>query len=1001
MKHPCSRESNTYETLLKSARQLIVEAKSLASNNVDSKILNEIRVLVDELSRPVLSTETSVSPTIGEYSNHSQINLEDETHTVSNANSDFHEEAYQSWLNNHYLTEHKAQIMAERMMLHWKCHPHITIFINVTEKDIHELKHTLCSLDNQLYKKFNVIVISNIPRADDAEYEFISDWIQTDDPLFALNQSISRTTSDWITLIRAGDNIAHHGLFSLADYVNLDGNEKIIVYSDEDYVNSEGERSTPLFKPDLNIDYLRSYPYIGRFCLVKKYLLLAIGGYQRITYCCNEELIFKAIELKGESVIGHIADVLYHRAGNKDFILEHIDENEWREVVASHLDRSQQSAKVVEGYLPKTNRVLYELSGQPLVSVIIPTKNRPELIEPCVTSLFEVTEYQNFEVIIVDNGSDNEDVFYYYQQWQQRYSRRIRVLSYDHPFNFSAMNNYGAKEARGDYLLLLNNDIEVISDSWMRRMLEHAQRKDVGAVGARLLYPNGKLQHAGVVVGLADSAAHPGAGVDFREVGPMARYQVDQNFSAVTAACLMTRREVYLSVGGLDESDFKVLFNDVDYCLRLGDKGYRIVWTPYSTLVHKQSASLNEAIRDKTEIERATSECNCLLGNWRNIIQRDPAYNKNLSFHCTEYLADGQFSPSWDTELATPPRIFGLPQDYFGCGNYRVISPLNSLKDKMLAQTYIGPRQDIYQGLPPIPTITDIIRMQPETVYLQSVLTEDMITSLEQFKRIGSLRFVTDMDDLKTDLPVKNSNRKYIAKDIRSRLRRFLVNFDLLTVSTDPLREAYQHLVDSVVVVPNRIDSSKWSGIESMRRVGSKPRVGWVGAQQHQGDLEIIIDVVKQTAQEVDWIFMGMCLDELKPYVKEVHEFEVDFTKYPAKMASLNLDLAVAPLEIHPFNEAKSNLRVLEYGMLGWPVICTDIYPYQNAPVKRVKNTTADWLKAIRERVYDLDFAAKEGDRLRSWVLQHWILQDHLQDWSKCLIPDAVIKSHNHLQKIA
>ncbi len=176
--------------------------------------------------------------------------------------------------------------------------------------------------------------------------------------------------------------------------------------------------------------------------------------------------------------------------------------------------------------------------------------------------------------------------------------------------------------------------------------------------------------------------------------------------------------------------------------------------------------------------------------------------------------------------------------------------------------------------------------------------------------------------------------------------------------------------------------------MRSLRRQGDKPRVGWAGATQHQGDLELLLDVVKETAAEVDWIFMGMCPKELLPYVREFHQ-GVSFEDYPAKLAGLNLDLAVAPLEHNRFNEAKSHLRLLEYGALGWPVVCTNIHPYQQAPVERVANNPRAWISAIRERINDLDASAAEGDRLRDWVIKHWLLEDHLDDWLIALQPES------------
>lgn len=223
-------------------------------------------------------------------------------------------------------------------------------------------------------------------------------------------------------------------------------------------------------------------------------------------------------------------------------------------------------------------------------------------------------------------------------------------------------------------------------------------------------------------------------------------------------------------------------------------------------------------------------------------------------------------------------------------------------------------------------------------------------------------------------------------RDMKYRHRLALAQCDRLTVSTEPLADACRRWISDIRVVPNRLEKARWGHLHNQRRAGPKPRVGWAGAQQHHGDLAFIAEVVKQTHNEIDWIFFGMCLEELQPYVREVHDW-VHLNDYPTKLATLNLDLAVAPLELHPFNEAKSNLRILEHGILGRPMICTEIYPYRNAPVCTVANNTQAWLEAIRARVNDLDAAEKEGDALRAWVLKHYMLDDHTEEWLNALQP--------------
>ncbi|MBT4835870.1 MAG: O-antigen biosynthesis protein, partial [Methylococcales bacterium] len=212
-------------------------------------------------------------------------------------------------------------------------------------------------------------------------------------------------------------------------------------------------------------------------------------------------------------------------------------------------------------------------------------------------------------------------------------------------------------------------------------------------------------------------------------------------------------------------------------------------------------------------------------------------------------------------------------------------------------------------------------------------------------------------------------------------------------VSTEPLVDVYKGLIDDIVVLPNYLEKTIWAPLTSKRRQGKKPRVGWAGAQQHQGDLELLIPIIEATKDEVEWVFFGMYLLEFKYYIKELHD-GVIIEQYPKKLASLNLDLAIAPLEINSFNESKSNLRILEYGNMGWPVICTDIIPYQNAPVTRLPNQPDLWIKTIRDYIHELDHLEKQGDQLQQWVRKNWMLDDHVDEWLKALLSDAQYRQY-------
>lgn len=307
-----------------------------------------------------------------------------------------------------------------------------------------------------------------------------------------------------------------------------------------------------------------------------------------------------------------------------------------------------------------------------------------------------------------------------------------------------------------------------------------------------------------------------------------------------------------------------------------------------------------------------------------------------------------------------------------GCGHYRVIEPFNAALAAGRIDGYLG--TDHYNPF-------DLSLFDADTLLLQRQVTDEQLRHLEQYRKFFSLKLIYELDDLITNIPVRSLHRAQIPKDIAKRLRTGLNQCDRFIVSTEGLADAYRQYAPEIRVVPNRIDAEKWLHLNPKRRAGMKPRVGWAGGVSHGGDLAEITDVVRELAGEVEWIFLGMCPENIRPYVHEFH-LGVPTPEYPAKLAALNLDLALAPIEHNHFNECKSNLKLLEYGVLGFPVIASDFGPYRcNFPVTLVKNRSRDWINAIREHLSDLDELARRGDTLRQHVVGHWLLQDHLDEW--------------------
>ncbi|AIA55772.1 glycosyltransferase [Acidithiobacillus caldus] len=800
-----------------------------------------------------------------------------------------------------------------------------------------------------------------------------------------LREGGDRGRGRWLVLLDSGDFLESDALARVGISICSHPAWRV-VYTDEDQVDDQGHRGQPHLKPDFLLDTLRSVPYIGGMLAIDQEFLRSIGGMPVGCPGAEEyDLVLRAAEVvpNPERIIGHVARVLYHRcpqSGSDRIAVETIVRS-GKYALASHLERSGERGRVDFGPAPATYRVEYALPEElPLVSVIIPTKNQMAYLNACLDTLFEKTDYPNFEVIIIDNGSCEVDAVQYLDAIRSKpelFANRIRVFSWVGPFDYAAMHNAAIRETvRGDVLLFLNNDTAILHADWMRNLVRHALRPQVGAVGAKLLFADGKVQHAGVILGLSGGGAdHPFLGSHGQDRGYFGRLILTQNYEAVTAACMAVRKADFDAVGGFSE-EFPVQFNDVDLCLKLGEQGLRIVWTPDVVLLHHGSASQRAEVQGNPEktvqSRRIMAEANdALFRKWSRRIARDRAYNPNFTRHGRGFQFESIPALCWQPEWRPRKRVFAHPVNREGTGEYRIIAPARALSRAGRLQT-----QETMQLLTP----PEMLQSQPDSVIFQLQMEDHQSVVIRQWTEYcpDTLR-VFEIDDLVIHLPMKNAHRPHIHPDIVKRLRHTAERMHRMVVTTEYLAEQYRGWNADIRVVPNFVERARWGALRTAINEGKRPRVGWVGGVSHLGDLELIQDVVKATRKEIDWVFMGMCPESLQPYVTFVKP--VPFDQYPAKVASLGLDLALAPLEDHPFNLGKSHLRVLEMGILGIPVLATDILPYRGFPIWMVKNRYRDWLNTIKELLADRDALRRAGTILREHIEQHWILEDHLDLW--------------------
>ena len=436
----------------------------------------------------------------------------------------------------------------------------------------------------------------------------------------------------WIMRISAGDQLATDALYRLATAA-IRWPRALAIYGDDDRLSFDGTRCSPRFKPDWSPEHFRSLNFVGDAVVVRADVFAPDGfGPLGMLHHGNFETLLAVGEKFGDQVI-HVPAVLLHRGTENAEKLSHKLARDTRALVAD-LDRRGVSAEVLPGPFG-TRRLRYALPKvPPKVSVIVPTHNAHGLLVQCVESLLARSTFANFELIVVDNRSTDAAALGYLGEISRR--PRVRVLRYDQPFNYSAINNYAARAAEGDVLLLLNNDTEVISPDWMEEMLGHLVQPGIGAVGAKLYFPDGRVQHAGDAVGPGGTADHLHGIVWRGEPGYCNRAIIGQEVSAVTGACMMTWKWLYEKLGGLDEKYLKVAFNDVDYCLRVQEAGYRVIFTPHAELFHHESATRGQEVSWRKAL-RTKREAMVMRARWRERMRHDPYYNPNLSYRRPDF----------------------------------------------------------------------------------------------------------------------------------------------------------------------------------------------------------------------------------------------------------------------------------------------------------------------------------------------------------------------------
>lgn len=883
--------------------------------------------------------------------------------------SESYAELYEQWLAARQFSAVQRRLLPQTVAA-WPRQPRVVPVVLDVEGDAQALRQTFDSLAGQLYPAHACVLLGDqVPQTDIPliHQPLQADWSRQLNQLLA-----SLHDADWIYLLRAGDRLSESALLLLAERVAVFP-DVACAYSDEG-AWLDGKPGEPVFKPGFNLDLLRSYPYVGRTLAFAREAILDLGGLDStFAELAPHDLLWRLVESRGPQVIEHIAEIQVQSALSFAQWLslpQVIAQSE--PVLTAHLNRLGVAHRIRHDELALLNRVDYVHDSQALVSIILPVGEDLEQLQRCVQGLIERTADSRYELLLVAGARIEAGMAQWLQAMAELGAGMLRVLRKGGSQR-AQLIDAAAAQARGEYLLLLDASLQVLDGQWLNELLQHAQRPEVAVVGAKLVDAQGRVVEAGRVLGVSSGAGPAFAGEEVHARGYLQRLQVVQDWSAVGGDCLMVRKAVFDDVGGLAAQPLGQGLAELDLCLRAGRQGYLVVGTPYALMLKAQGVQAQTEFSHEQLLEQQQVFCD----RWLSKVIRDPAYNPSLSLASADFSLEPSLRGSWNPLCARAlPSVLGLPLNDTAVGHYRVSEPFSQLE---AAGRVVG--RIAFES----PSVVQLARMDPDVIILQLRHAEDSVRDIERIKRFSNARRVFEIDDYVLSAPKKNTHARNKPADIEQHLRRGIGLCDRLVVTTQALANALSDMHHDIRVVPNMLAPRMWGNLPQSRRgTSSKPRVGWGGGTSHSGDLEIIADVVRELASEVEWVFFGMCPEALKPYIHEYHP-GVPLHLYPAKLASLNLDLALAPLEFHIFNDCKSNLRLLEYGACGYPTICTDTEAYRGyLPCTRVySNSTEEWLSAIRSHLADPAASYRMGDQLREAVMRDFVLRDdNLRHWA-------------------
>lgn len=881
--------------------------------------------------------------------------------------------SYKDWSKRATLREVHADIYAE-FIAHQRVKP-ACVHVFAQDRSMDALAATLDDVAGSWLPNAAIVIHASYPPPVPVE-EFC-------DNVTWLTETASLTTAihPLCVLVDAGTRLEPHA--TLEVLLALETHEDAqLAFAAEDVPGLKGVR-VPFFKGSGHVEWLRQTNCLGGMVAVRTAAWHQMPDQD--DYVSAYRLALSSVAAQGAKAVRYVDRILSHASPDMPA------GREGRELAVA--------SDVMQALLPCTEVLATETVGcwqvrypddpRAHVSMVIPTGKQLGYLKSLMISVRKYAAEDVDDIVLLVQPADAMATRNLLETMLPTgYGEIIRLIeTTDGSYHHAHSLNQGLAAARHELVLVCDDDIEFIEADTVRQLRRLMSQADVAMAAPRLvLQVNSKptLMGGPCISGEgAQLLSYVGEQQWLTEKGQFNRLQMTQDVAGVLGSCVMVRKSCAVAVNGWDEANARVFTAMADFGYRLIEGGWRLVWTPATSVLHAGGAT-RQSVRRHQQADAALTQQNlterdALAQRWLGRAPGRDLYSRHLSGHAP-YRLDAALVVDWEPARRDRPRAIAQPISS-GSGQYRVVEPLDWLQHESKAETCLV--NPVSKKSRRLLTPLDIARAKPDRVLLQHSIGDADIANLRDIRVNCPGTFIIQlMDDLSSDLP--SSHPAYVQgqRESHGRTLEALSLSDRLLVSTQPLADYYRAFCGDVRVVPNALDARTWGGHFRPAPQRERLRVGWAGAAQHLGDLRLIQTVIAELADQVDFVFMGMCPNEIRPFIKEFHSF-VSYKDYPAKLASLDLDIALAPLEDNPFNACKSNLRLLEYGAMGWPVVCSDVYPFRTSspPVTHVSDDAGQWLQAIRALMNNHALRAQQGKALNDWLATHYWLEHQADTW--------------------